>query len=244
MKLPTGVCCSICMENFDSNNNVCSTSCGHVFHNNCLLQWKENSSLCPNCRESSLENVQKIYLTFDHNTKEGVTLINELYGKVETFEIKIKDLQEQYVLSETTVRNLQKVNDDLSSKIATLKSSMANFDKQMVIQKSDGNHHYSNSLYVHNYFRGILFLKQEDVINNLVIGLAKRMNFALCPDDIVQADFLMDDLFIKFKTASIKNNFKRAFRPYQNRMKIRDIWFAIDSDLTKEPKLELGYIVI
>lgn len=170
-----------------------------------------------------------------------MTLINELYG---TFEIKIKELQEQYALSETTVRNLQKVNDDLSSKIAALKSSMANFDKQMVIQKSDGNQHYSNTLYVHNFFRGILFLKQEDVINNFVIGLAKKMNFALCPDDIVQADFLMNDLFIKFKTASIKKNFKRAFRQYQNRIKIRDIWFANVSDLTKEPKLELGYIVI
>uniref|UniRef100_A0A1B0BAW9 Uncharacterized protein n=1 Tax=Glossina palpalis gambiensis TaxID=67801 RepID=A0A1B0BAW9_9MUSC len=58
--------------------------------------------------------------------------------------------------------------------------------------------------------------QQEDGMNkNVGISIAKEMNFALCPDDIVQADFLMDDVFIKFKTESIKNNFKRVFSPYQ-----------------------------
>uniref|UniRef100_A0A1A9URH2 Uncharacterized protein n=1 Tax=Glossina austeni TaxID=7395 RepID=A0A1A9URH2_GLOAU len=72
------------------------------------------------------ENMRKIYLTFDHNrTEERVTLINEFSSKLETFGIKIYEL---HALSETIVRNLEKATDDVSSKIATLNSLMANFD--------------------------------------------------------------------------------------------------------------------
>ncbi|KAL9649968.1 hypothetical protein ABK040_014985 [Willaertia magna] len=51
--------CPICMEEFQINSIVCITSCGHVYHNNCLLgfekcnYWKKRS--CPMCRNEDYQ---------------------------------------------------------------------------------------------------------------------------------------------------------------------------------------------
>lgn len=42
--------CSICLEDMNSKNISIITSCGHKFHKNCILKWKETSTKCPHCR--------------------------------------------------------------------------------------------------------------------------------------------------------------------------------------------------
>jgi hypothetical protein len=48
--------CPICSQAFDSQHAVYKTSCGHLFHNDCLNQWCETSYdrgselTCPTCR--------------------------------------------------------------------------------------------------------------------------------------------------------------------------------------------------
>ena len=40
--------CSICLELID--NNCCTLKCSHNFHKECITEWFERKSVCPNCR--------------------------------------------------------------------------------------------------------------------------------------------------------------------------------------------------
>jgi len=42
--------CSICMDNFEKNQTVLTTQCGHEFHDTCAHQWFAVTSTCPVCR--------------------------------------------------------------------------------------------------------------------------------------------------------------------------------------------------
>ena len=49
------MCCSICLEEFNKNDNKVVTSCNHVFHKHCLQEcMKANLTNCPLCRENIL----------------------------------------------------------------------------------------------------------------------------------------------------------------------------------------------
>ena len=39
--------CSICYTNYDKKENVGILSCGHMYHNQCILKWLETSTTCP-----------------------------------------------------------------------------------------------------------------------------------------------------------------------------------------------------
>ena len=45
--------CSICLENFDTQEFIAKTSCNHLFHKICLQNWYNKHNTCPICRFSS-----------------------------------------------------------------------------------------------------------------------------------------------------------------------------------------------
>jgi len=78
------IACSTCLECFTANCNVCATSCGHVFHINCLAKWlKKGQRTCPQCRTpiQNAEQLRKIYFAetdsvkgFDNNADADAAL--------------------------------------------------------------------------------------------------------------------------------------------------------------------------
>jgi hypothetical protein len=42
--------CSICMEDFRSEDVIVKTACGHVFHKSCCREWLRHARTCPFCR--------------------------------------------------------------------------------------------------------------------------------------------------------------------------------------------------
>jgi hypothetical protein len=42
------LCCSICLDDININDDKYITKCNHIYHNNCLNRWNKNT--CPNCR--------------------------------------------------------------------------------------------------------------------------------------------------------------------------------------------------
>lgn len=42
--------CSICLERYKPNADVCGLPCHHVFHRNCILSWLPDNHACPMCR--------------------------------------------------------------------------------------------------------------------------------------------------------------------------------------------------
>lgn len=43
--------CPICMENFDTHDNIFKTKCEHVYHDYCIVRWMLNNTNCPMCRK-------------------------------------------------------------------------------------------------------------------------------------------------------------------------------------------------
>ena len=54
--------CVICFEVFNSDLQLSSTYCGHVFHTKCVEKWTEKKNECPQCRNYC--DVQKIHPIF------------------------------------------------------------------------------------------------------------------------------------------------------------------------------------
>ena len=42
--------CSICLENIKYSEGSFLNECEHIFHKNCLNNWLETNTTCPNCR--------------------------------------------------------------------------------------------------------------------------------------------------------------------------------------------------
>jgi len=54
-------CCSICLNDLDIEN-LCYTldGCNHKFHIACIMPWFRQSSKCPNCRDNTVIDTQRI----------------------------------------------------------------------------------------------------------------------------------------------------------------------------------------
>lgn len=68
--------CAICYNCFNADDRVCSTRCGHIFHQNCLLRWfgaqDPRAKNCPKCRKPSAESeIIRLFLEQVHTNEEG-----------------------------------------------------------------------------------------------------------------------------------------------------------------------------
>ena len=43
--------CSICLVDFEENDDIANLTCKHIFHKNCIVEWSNRKAECPNCRE-------------------------------------------------------------------------------------------------------------------------------------------------------------------------------------------------
>ena len=43
--------CSICLIDFENNDDVVLLNCKHLFHYSCIVEWAHHKKDCPNCRE-------------------------------------------------------------------------------------------------------------------------------------------------------------------------------------------------
>lgn len=43
--------CSICLNDYEMDEQIMACPCNHNFHNECLMSWLKNKSTCPVCRK-------------------------------------------------------------------------------------------------------------------------------------------------------------------------------------------------
>ena len=43
--------CSVCLIEFETDDNVIQLKCHHTFHEHCIMEWSQYKADCPNCRE-------------------------------------------------------------------------------------------------------------------------------------------------------------------------------------------------
>ncbi|KAH8360747.1 hypothetical protein KR084_002048 [Drosophila pseudotakahashii] len=60
------VICTICSERYRTSDNIHAGKCGHVFHEECLDRWREQSRTCPICRCDDATYFQ-LYLNFEES---------------------------------------------------------------------------------------------------------------------------------------------------------------------------------
>ena len=48
--------CAVCHDDIELTENAKVTSCGHSFHEDCLLEWNKRKSNCPVCRAGVYDN--------------------------------------------------------------------------------------------------------------------------------------------------------------------------------------------
>lgn len=64
--------CDICFELFEDNNKLTATTCGHVFHENCIVHWMKQSQSCPICRCSiNSDKITRLYFSLSQTTAES-----------------------------------------------------------------------------------------------------------------------------------------------------------------------------
>ncbi|KAL9880716.1 E3 ubiquitin-protein ligase trul-1-like [Glossina fuscipes fuscipes] len=76
MFVAPGVLCSICMECFNKDDCVDSTSCGHIYHSICIQNWLIRSKQCPKCGVKC-RGTCKLFLDFDNSGDEAPE-VNEI----------------------------------------------------------------------------------------------------------------------------------------------------------------------
>ena len=42
--------CTICLDNFISDQSIIKLDCNHIYHNECIQEWFKKELTCPNCR--------------------------------------------------------------------------------------------------------------------------------------------------------------------------------------------------
>lgn len=69
--------CSICMDDFLSNDSVVPLNCTHTFHSHCISDWVKYKADCPICRESISYQLHSLQQKED----ELLIKVMELTGK-------------------------------------------------------------------------------------------------------------------------------------------------------------------
>ncbi|KAL5288261.1 TRAIP.2 family protein [Megaselia abdita] len=137
--------CPICMELFVPLDEVYCTTCGHMFHHRCLLQWLERCQTCPQCRNRTTQrNIFKIY--FNHSDVNTVTDNGSLQRRldrallqIERKGLEISKSKKEISLLKETKNNFLKTISGLEGKIAQNNHLFTSYAQQMQILRNEVN---------------------------------------------------------------------------------------------------------
>lgn len=110
--------CPICAELLTESATVVGLSCGHLFHEICLLKWFDNKCNCPQCRTQCKKNSAfKIYFSISSGVNCG-TFISDDEQKYRLNEdlsaarlsLKEKSLQNALLIEEKS-RDKERIKD-------------------------------------------------------------------------------------------------------------------------------------
>ncbi|XP_074861179.1 E3 ubiquitin-protein ligase TRAIP isoform X2 [Carettochelys insculpta] len=145
--MPICAHCTICSDFFDSHRDVAAIHCGHVFHQQCLIQWFDTAPnrTCPQCRiqVSKRHIISKLFFDAaleEQTSLDAESLKNEL-DKVKAqlfmkdkekrdFQAIIDTLRETVDVRNATIESLQKALCETEMLCSTLKKQMKYLEQQ------------------------------------------------------------------------------------------------------------------
>uniref|UniRef100_A0A1B0A2S8 RING-type domain-containing protein n=1 Tax=Glossina pallidipes TaxID=7398 RepID=A0A1B0A2S8_GLOPL len=84
--------CPICMDNFNNSDTIYNTSCGHIFHYNCIQRWRLKSANCPVCRVAYV-TMQRLFLNFDEHVVKAEEKVKKMEQQLKQLSIDKMALQ-------------------------------------------------------------------------------------------------------------------------------------------------------
>ncbi|XP_068143669.1 E3 ubiquitin-protein ligase TRAIP [Drosophila tropicalis] len=136
--------CVICAELFSQSDDVYVTTCGHMFHHQCLMQWLQRSQTCPQCRNKcTTRNVTRVYFNLanlDVSRIDVGTLQEQLDNANLALKIKEKDtkkLDQQIKDLKDTQKKCMKTIAGLEQKMQKNEFVMSSYVEQIKVLKSD-----------------------------------------------------------------------------------------------------------
>uniref|UniRef100_A0A182KAX0 RING-type domain-containing protein n=1 Tax=Anopheles christyi TaxID=43041 RepID=A0A182KAX0_9DIPT len=102
------VACPICHDAFVCSTHAVTTTCGHMFHHNCILQWLERSSTCPQCRNRCNQSeLVKMYfhMSSNYEASNAEDNVGSLEEKLDELTLKIR--QQEEILKTIEARTVQ-----------------------------------------------------------------------------------------------------------------------------------------
>ena len=60
--------CAICLENYETNDEILIFRCNHCFHPDCIEPWISDNNVCPICKQPIFENIDTCYTIMIRNS--------------------------------------------------------------------------------------------------------------------------------------------------------------------------------
>ncbi|KAL5732161.1 RING-type E3 ubiquitin transferase [Ranunculus cassubicifolius] len=81
-----GKSCAICLEDFEPREEVVTTPCKHMFHEECILRWVKSNGQCPVCRHVIIEKKKEQTRAASSNSNSSHDLISLIRAMEEAFQ--------------------------------------------------------------------------------------------------------------------------------------------------------------
>uniref|UniRef100_T1GW77 RING-type domain-containing protein n=1 Tax=Megaselia scalaris TaxID=36166 RepID=T1GW77_MEGSC len=129
--------CPICAELFLPSDDVYCTTCGHMFHHQCLLQWLERSKTCPQCRNKcSQKSIIKVYFN-QANLDTSRIDVGSLQEQLDNANLKIKMKDMESSKAEKEISSLKEIQKKFRGKSGFKQHAVTAYAQQMQVLKHE-----------------------------------------------------------------------------------------------------------
>lgn len=192
------ISCSICYDCISSESILLHLDCGHIYHDNCLLEWMKTSKTCPDCRKRITKMPSRVWPNFDVNEEEETV---QLSNNIEVLENKNKKLEEQ--LTQLRMNQHEIITAELAKKtyeVMKVTSTMKSLEQLYVDSKikieeltkinDEGTERLNLCHGKLNSVNDLLFSQQNEstTLTSKIMDLEKQLQFA-------ESDSQMDKYF-------------------------------------------------
>ena len=224
--------CIICLNPLQSDL-VIPGFCGHVFHNDCLKDWrnKGNNDKCPVCKRDASHTIKLIfdikYNSEDNITQEPQTL-NELLKakqilekKNKKYENEIKELTEYNEQCQKKVEDFAKRVEENLKNITKYKNDYLNF-KYSLEQEKEKNQKLSDII--------DKLTKEKNILENF----KKRFEFKSEIDDETEKIILNKD--IEKAQENFETQFYKLLNDDDEKKGLREYFYVLQQKILKLTK--------
>ncbi|KAH8396725.1 hypothetical protein KR215_003070 [Drosophila sulfurigaster] len=136
--------CVICAELFTQSDEVYVTTCGHMFHHTCLMQWLERSKTCPQCRNKCTNrNIIRVYFNLANLDVSRID-VGSLQEQLDNANLAMKMKEQESNKVERQMKELKETQKKCLKTIAGLEKNLQKKDfvvssyvEQINVLKSD-----------------------------------------------------------------------------------------------------------